>query len=164
MIEFAKEFATEAHEGQVRKYTGEPYITHPLEVADLVAAWLCAMDASDADTEEAIVCAILHDVVEDTATTIYDIENLFGSKVARGVWLLTDPPNFVGNRKTRKLLTQARLAQAPEHIKIVKFCDILHNKESIKEFDPKFYKVFVKETDALIEVMFPKKVDNPILN
>ena len=62
----AIEFATKAHEGQVRKYTGEPYIVHPLEVAEIVK--------TVEHTEEMLMAAVLHDTVEDTDTTIEDID------------------------------------------------------------------------------------------
>ena len=54
----AKELAIQAHYGQVRRYTGEPYVNHPIAVADLIA--------SITDDEDMIIAALLHDTVEDT--------------------------------------------------------------------------------------------------
>jgi (p)ppGpp synthase/HD superfamily hydrolase len=53
-------FAIEAHKGQVRKYSGEDYYTHPLEVARIVA------EHADSFSQDMIVAALLHDAVEDT--------------------------------------------------------------------------------------------------
>lgn len=150
----ALKFATKAHEGQVRKYTGEEYITHPVAVADMVEHYL---DSKECYTEEqiltAIQIAILHDTVEDCDVTIEEIEELFGADVAQGVWFLTKTPAFVGNRAQRKALCEARLAQAPEIVKIIKTCDMHHNSKSIEEHDAKFWKLFKTETKALLTAM-----------
>jgi (p)ppGpp synthase/HD superfamily hydrolase len=139
----ALKFATKAHEGQVRKYTGEEYITHPVAVADMVEHYL---DSKECYTEEqiqtAMQIAILHDTVEDCDVTIEEIEELFGADVAQGVWFLTKTPAFVGNR-----------AQAPEIIKIIKTCDMHHNSKSIEEYDANFWELFKTETKALLTAM-----------
>ena len=67
MIKKARQFAQQAHAAfdQRRKYTGEPYIVHPAEVARLVAS---------VSNDEAMICAAwLHDVVEDTEVTIAEV-------------------------------------------------------------------------------------------
>ena len=146
----ALNFATEAHRGQARKHTGEEYITHPIAVADLVEEFLDNEGTSEKDVQTAIMVALLHDTVEDTDITIDDIRNNFGDEVAKGVFYLTDPPVFVGNRKTRKALTVARLTDAPRWVRIIKRFDIMHNEESLRIHDPKFHKVFVEETTELL--------------
>ena len=72
-IEKAYELANEAHEGQTRK-SGEPYIIHPVEVAEIVAVEL----KLDANT---VIAAFLHDVVEDADITMEEIEERFGKRV-----------------------------------------------------------------------------------
>ena len=67
-------FATEAHEGQYRKGTQIPYILHPMEAAAIVGTMTT--------DEEIIAGAVLHDVVEDTDTTIDDVQEMFGDRVA----------------------------------------------------------------------------------
>jgi GTP diphosphokinase / guanosine-3',5'-bis(diphosphate) 3'-diphosphatase len=76
-IEGAIEFALHAHAGQVDK-GGAPYITHPLRV-------MAAVDGDD----HVKIAAVLHDVVEDTKSTVGDIEEKFGLRVAELVLLLT---------------------------------------------------------------------------
>jgi (p)ppGpp synthase/HD superfamily hydrolase len=147
-------FATLAHKGQYRKYTGEEYITHPIAVADLVEQYMDLQGTfSEEEIQTAIQIALLHDTVEDTDTTIETIQNLFGFKVAQGVWFLTKCPDFVGNRAERKFLCETRLAQAPEIVKIIKNCDMYHNSLSIEEHDPNFYTLFKKETASLLTAM-----------
>ena len=72
-IREAYEFGAQAHEGQ-KRLSGEPYIAHPVAVADILAD--LHMDA------QTIVAAILHDVIEDTATAKNDIAERFGAEVA----------------------------------------------------------------------------------
>ena len=74
LIRRAYVFSANAHQGQVRK-SGEPYFTHPLEVSALLA---------DMRLDEHAICAgMLHDTVEDTETTVRDIEDLFGKLLPR---------------------------------------------------------------------------------
>ncbi|MDT8309108.1 MAG: HD domain-containing protein, partial [Bacteroidales bacterium] len=75
LIRKAFQIAAEAHKGMVRR-SGEPYIVHPVEVA-IIAAGEIGLGTTS------VVCALLHDVVEDTDYTLSDIEGLFGKKVAR---------------------------------------------------------------------------------
>ena len=70
----AYEFARDAHEGQERKGDGSPYINHPTELARL-------LHAAGHDDQELMAAAFLHDVVEDTDTTLEEIEEAFGSGV-----------------------------------------------------------------------------------
>ena len=67
-------FATEAHKGQFRKGTQIPYILHPMEAAAIVSTMTT--------DPEVIAGAVLHDVVEDTDTTIEDIQKIFGDRMA----------------------------------------------------------------------------------
>ena len=76
LLHRAYEFSAMEHKGQVRR-SGEAYITHPLEVAALVAD----MKLDDV----AIAAGLLHDVVEDTLTTIESVDELFGPEVAHVV-------------------------------------------------------------------------------
>jgi len=68
-------FATQAHKGQVRKGTDIPYITHPLEVMQILTEMGAGTDLK--------IAGILHDVAEDTAHSLNEIEELFGKEVAR---------------------------------------------------------------------------------
>ena len=75
LVEKALQFASEAHGsiGQKRKYTGEDYIVHPIEVMEIVK--------SVPHTQEMLAAALLHDTVEDTPATFEDIEREFGHEV-----------------------------------------------------------------------------------
>ena len=143
----ALEFATKCHEGQVRKYTGEAYIEHPVAVACMLRKYFTF---SDDITEDGCIAAILHNTVEDTEATHDDIVKRYGETIASYVWFLTKPEAFVGNRKLRKALDIGRLREAPEVVKAIKLCDLMHNSLSIEEHDPKFWKTFKREAFELV--------------
>ena len=81
IITKAFNFAREAHKG-VRRLSGEPYIMHPIAVAQIACEEMGLGSTS-------ICAALLHDVVEDTDYTVEDIENIFGAKIAQIVDGLT---------------------------------------------------------------------------
>ena len=142
----AIEFATKAHEGQTRKYTGEPYIVHPLAVMEIVK--------TVEHTEEMLMAAVLHDTVEDTDTTIQDIDREFGPVVAQLVEELTDvskPED--GNRAFRKGLDREHSAQASAQGQTIKVADLISNTKSITEHDPHFAKVYMKEKALLLQLL-----------
>lgn len=139
-------FAYRAHEGQVRKYTGDPYITHPIAIAAIVK--------SVTHTPDMIAAALLHDVVEDTDTSIIDVAVEFGEEVAELVFWLTDVsiPND-GNREARKRIDREHIARASPEAKTIKLADLIHNTQSIVMHDSKFAKVYMQEKRMLLEVI-----------
>jgi len=146
MLDRVLEFATAAHGDQKRKYTGEPYITHPIAVAEIVK--------TVQHTDEMIAAALLHDVVEDTHVTLDQIADNFGDKVADLVGWLTDisrPED--GNRSFRKSLDRDHSANAPAEAQTIKLADLIHNTESIEKYDPNFYKVYRQEKIELLKVL-----------
>ena len=146
MVQRAIWFATQAHAGQTRKYTGEPYVNHPVEVMQLVS--------TVTDDPEILAAAVLHDVVEDTPATIMNIRIGFSPRVAELVNDLTDvskPQD--GNRATRKELDRQHTAKASPDAKTIKLADLISNSRSIVKDDPNFAKVYMKEKAALLEVL-----------
>ena len=77
-VEAAIQFGREAHRGQTRK-TGEPYFTHCLHTARILAALVPAEGQRAIDT---VVAGLLHDVVDDTGKTLSDVREEFGNRVA----------------------------------------------------------------------------------
>ena len=148
IVEKARVFATAAHGAvaQLRKYTNEPYIVHPAEVAGIVA--------TITHTDEMLAAAWLHDVVEDTGVTIETIRAEFGEKVAELVGWLTDVsrPDH-GNRAARKAVDRAHTAMAPAEAQTVKLADLISNCSSIVKHDAEFAKVYLEEKRLLLEVL-----------
>lgn len=148
IVEKAKEFAARKHAevNQVRKYTGEPYINHPAEVVDIVKT------VPHDDTM--LAAAWLHDTVEDTVTTLDEIEREFGLVVAAYVESLTDVSiSSDGNRAERKAIDRNHTAKAMPEAKTIKLADLISNSASIVERDPKFAKVYLAEKKLLLDVL-----------
>lgn len=147
LIDAALEFATKAHEGQVRKYTGEPYINHPIEVAKIVA--------SVTDDCECICAALLHDVIEDCGVTKKDlIDYGFGFTIAEMVCQLSDvskPED--GNRAERKRIDREHTATAWDKTKTVKLADLISNTGTICQHDEGFAQVYMREKELLLDVL-----------
>src|ERR1700679_3903998 len=95
LITRADNFAADAHIGQKRKYTGEPYINHPRAVARIV--WDVTTDTN------MIAAALLHDVIEDCGITADDIRAAFNDDIADLVVQLTDVSKpSAANRNARR--------------------------------------------------------------
>ena len=129
-LDKALEYSIEAHKHQYRK-SGEPYIIHPILVASIVS--------SITDDESMAIAALLHDVVEDTPTTIEDIESIFGKDVSHLVEGLTKidtirDSELIPSTSNEKLVVSAlsfrkMLLASIEDVRVlvVKLCDRLHN-------------------------------------
>jgi (p)ppGpp synthase/HD superfamily hydrolase len=148
IVEKAKVFATAAHAavGQKRKYTFEPYIVHPIEVASIVRGV--------PHTPEMEAAAYLHDVVEDTQVSLITIYKEFGKEVGELVGWLTDPSTSeMGNRAVRKAIDREHSANAPAAAQTVKLADLISNTRSIMEHDPAFAKIYLEEKRLLLEML-----------
>src|SRR5688572_15092395 len=127
MIRKAFEVAVESHK-EMRRKSGEPYIYHPIAVAHI-----CAEEIGLGAT--AIVCALLHDTVEDTDLTLEDIKGLFGIKVAQIIDGLTkisgviDQSSSIQAENFRKVL----LTMAEDiRVILIKLADRLHNMRTLE--------------------------------
>ncbi len=149
IVRKAQVFAMAAHAavGQKRKYTGEPYIVHPAEVAAIVAS-------VPGSTPDMVAAAWLHDVIEDTGCTFTDVHMAFGIDIATMVDWLTDvsrPED--GNRAHRKAMDRSHSAQAPAEVQTIKIADLISNSRSIMQHDTEFAKVYLEEKRLLLEVL-----------
>ena len=130
-VEHAYQFAKEAHGAQVR-YTGEPYITHPLIVAHILAQM--RMDP------QTIIAAILHDVIEDTPVSVADIANNFGQEVAElvdGVTKLTQIHFENYAQAQAENFRKMVMAMASDiRVILVKLADRLHNMRTLSALPP----------------------------
>lgn len=147
----AVEFATQGHAAvnQLRKYSQLPYIVHPLAVMDILLEH-CSQEV----TPEMLAAAACHDLVEDTHITLDDVRQALGDDVAELVFWLTDVSRpEMGNRRTRKALDNAHTAAAPVAAKNIKIADVIHNVKDITENDPGFAKVYIREKQALIDMI-----------
>ncbi|WP_102349300.1 HD domain-containing protein [Bacillus sp. Marseille-P3661] len=124
IIEKAINTAAKAHDGQYRKLTNIPYITHPFAVG---------MILKEAGCSDAVIAAgILHDVVEDTPLTLEVIEEQFGRNIASIVNGCSEPNKELGWEE-RKKHTIEFLKTASYDVKLVAAADKLHNLKSTLE-------------------------------
>jgi guanosine-3',5'-bis(diphosphate) 3'-pyrophosphohydrolase len=141
VIEKAYVFSAKAHEGQLR-LSGEPYLSHPLEVA-----YLLAQRGLGPVT---VTCGLLHDTVEDSAATLDDLEEYFGDEI-------TDIVN--GVTKISQLIFGDRQTQQAEYIRkmilsmsldirvlLVKLADRVHNMRTLGFMEPAKQKLVARET------------------
>lgn len=146
IVEKALLFATEAHKGQVRKYTGEAYINHPIEVMNIVK--------TVPHTQAMLCAALLHDVVEDCGVVLETLNGYFGPHIT---WMVNDLSDFSkpsdGNRAVRKAIDRKWIAAARPESKTIKLADLISNSKSICEHDKEFAKVYIKEKELLLEVL-----------
>jgi GTP pyrophosphokinase len=143
----AYEYSAKVHEGQLRR-SGTPYVTHPVAVAEILAG--LHLDAST------IKAALLHDVIEDTASTLQEIEERFGEDVALLVdgvskldQLRFDSAEEAQAESFRKML----LAMVKDlRVILVKLADRTHNMRTISALPPEKQRRIARET---LEVYAP---------
>ena len=143
MIEKARRFAEMAHKGQVRKYNGQPYFTHPERVARRLEGLGYG--------PEMIAAGYLHDVVEDCGVKVKEIEAEFGAKVAALVSGLTNPSKGMkASRAERKRVDREHLSSQPKEVKVIKLVDRIDNIREMDGADTDFKSTYAKETLLLI--------------
>ena len=144
LIRKAWEFCVKHHEGQMRA-SGEPYIVHPLEVAEVLAEM--KMDAT------AIAAGLLHDSVEDTPATNEEIQAEFGDQVAHIVEGVTkiDKIQFA-NREDRQAenVRKMLLAMVSDvRVVLIKLADRLHNMRTLEHLKPERQEAIARETQDI---------------
>lgn len=165
----AYEFARAAHSSinQKRKYSQEPYDTHPREVAEILIA--------AGETNREVLCAAyLHDVLEDVYPVNgeygpNEIRELFGDTVLSYVQDLTDEfiheryPDM--NRDARKEAEANRIATICDESLRIKLADLIHNSGDIMKRDPGFGRVYLREKRRVMDKITPRMMESkdPVL-
>jgi len=144
LIEKAYIFSASVHQGQVR-LSGEPYMTHPMEVAGILADM--ELDAAS------IATGLLHDTVEDTLTTLEQIEELFGKDVAFLVDGLTKISKITfrsqEERQAENFRKMILAMSADTRILLVRLADRTHNMRTLEFHTPDRQRYIAKETMEL---------------
>src|ERR1035438_557763 len=141
LIRKAWDFCVRHHEGQMRA-SGEPYIVHPLEVAEVLADM--RMDSTS------IAAGLLHDSVEDTPATNEEIEAGFGPQVARIVEGVTNIDKIqFANREDRQAENVCKMLLAmvsDVRVVLIKLADRLHNMRTLEHLRPERQEAIARET------------------
>ena len=125
----AASFAAKKHTGQTRKGDdAQPYINHPLEVANILA------NIGKVEDAEVLIAAILHDTVEDTKTTAEEITDLFGETVCGYVLEVTDDKSLP--KQTRKQLQVEHAPHLSDGAKLIKLGDKISNITDVMNNPP----------------------------
>ncbi|WP_375332769.1 HD domain-containing protein [Candidatus Tisiphia endosymbiont of Psammoecus bipunctatus] len=135
-------YAKKYHGSQMRQ-SGEPYYSHPIEVAYMVAQYT-ALEIPRLFRTDIIVTALLHDTIEDTPLTEKMIAYIFGSQVASQVQDLTrvKPHGKISSAETLDLLIQ----QKKHDVALIKLFDRIHNLETVGVKSPEKIKKIIEET------------------
>jgi guanosine-3',5'-bis(diphosphate) 3'-pyrophosphohydrolase len=145
LLQRGYDLAERCHRGQLRK-SGDPYITHPLAVAAILAE--LGMDTTT------LVAALLHDTVEDTGLTLADVEKEFGPQVAHLVDGVTklDKVKF-GEAAEAETIRKMVVAMARDpRVLVIKLADRLHNMRTLRFLPPEKQERKARET---LEVLAP---------
>jgi GTP pyrophosphokinase len=141
VVERAYVYSAQVHAGQVR-LSGEPYLMHPLEVANILADM--RLDPIS------VASALLHDVLEDTRAQAEDVEALFGPDVLRivsGVTKLSLMPTSSLQERQAENIRKMFLAMADDiRVILIKLADRLHNMRTLRFHSPEKRKAIAQET------------------
>ena len=155
VIEDVTAFAEKAHHGQMRKYTPERYMVHPIRVMEICSRYtndICILSA-----------ALLHDVLEDTDVGRNELQVFLTSVMdeddaARTLEIVTDLTDVYVkddyptlNRKVRKEKERERVANTGGDSQTVKYADIIDNCREIVQHDRSFAGVFLRECRMLLQ-------------
>lgn len=157
VLQSVRDFADRAHGGQMRKYTPDRYIVHPVRVMEICRVYN--------DSMPVLCAALLHDVLEDTPVTNEELEDFLTTMMSTMaaqqttalVVELTDvytKKNFPKwNRKKRRAAEEERMSQTSAEAQTIKYADIMDNCKEIVEHDPDFARVFLRECRNLLQMM-----------
>lgn len=139
--------AATAHREQKRKYTGKPYVDHPMRLYILLAT-------SGEDRPDVLLASLLHDVLEDTDVTERQLRELVGDEITDLVLEVTDTSKPEdGNRAERKRIDREHLAKSTYGGATIKLADLIDNSRDIVENDADFAKVYLQEKADLLPVL-----------
>lgn len=149
LIPRAAQLADYAHRGQLRKYTGRPYIEHPMRVAGRVCLY--------SEDDECVAAAWLHDTIEDCALPYRIIAEYCGEPVASLVLDLTSASKRRGHdhlsREERKRIDREHLVKCRSTVQIIKAFDRIDNLRDMDAAPEDFRKLYAEESLLLCKAM-----------
>lgn len=144
IADIAKSFAIDKHKEQYRK-NGNPYIIHPISVASLLKKY-----KKSHNINRLMAAAYLHDTLEDTNTSYYELVDTFGYDIAGLVMELTTDENMKKEIGKNKYLAY-KLNSMTKWALSIKLCDRLDNISDLEEMEESFSKRYLEETIFIID-------------
>jgi (p)ppGpp synthase/HD superfamily hydrolase len=153
-ISKANDFAANAHLGQIRKSSGEPYFTHPTAVYKL----LKSIGVKDRNI---LIAALLHDTIEDSSTSMNDITRNFNKDVAKIVKGLSSSEKGINKYGKPKYLAH-KMIKMDNNVLIIKLADRWHNLQDMNDMPKLKAKSYLLQTKYIIEELRDNKNLNSI--
>lgn len=151
--EKALRFATEKHKGQYRKGKNpKEYITHPINVAKLIEKY----KGNSSNIDELITAAYLHDTLEDTDVTYYELLENFGPLPASIIMEVTsnkEMQNLLG----KNVYLSLKMLSMTSYALTLKLCDRLDNIMGLDDVDYEFRQKYINETIYIVDELFRKR-------
>lgn len=155
ILEKVKTFAEQAHGTQLRKYSNEPYIAHPIRVMETVRDYTHELPV--------LAAALLHDVLEDTNVGQRELGNFLTELMEESlatrtlriteeltdVYVKSDYPTL--NRRTRRTKEAQRLSEVSAEAQTIKYADIIDNVVDISRQETDFALVYMRECKQLLQ-------------
>lgn len=145
LLDQAIKFAEKYHNGQIRKFNGIPYITHPLSVVKYLNFF-----KSSKNKEILLVSAVCHDLLEDTEVTIELIREKFGDMVASIVIELTNDRDLISKMGKTNYLKE-KMAIMSSYALGIKLCDRLDNLSDLGIAPTEFCEKYTKQSTEILD-------------
>ena len=156
ILEKIRDYADKSHGSQLRKYTPERYIVHPVRVMGTCKKYTSSLPL--------LAAALLHDVLEDTEVTSTEMAEFLTNLMTKedadktlqlviemtDVYVKADYPQW--NRRKRKEKEQERIEQTSPEAQTIKYADIIDNSNEIAQQDPDFAPRYLKECLAILKI------------
>jgi (p)ppGpp synthase/HD superfamily hydrolase len=149
----ALRFAAKKHKGQVRKYGGKPYVSHPIEVSKIVQEF----KGNSKNLEALRIASLFHDLVEDTDTSLTEIRELFGNLVSSIVKELTSDSDKIKQIGKANYLSDKLTYDLTDYGLVIKLADRLSNTNDLDKATLEFRAKYIKETDQILTSLETKR-------
>ena len=152
LVNKARKYAEEKHQGQYRKFDGEPYVKHPKRVADILRKY-----KSSKEIYKLTAAALLHDTIEDTSASQKELKRKFGKLVASLVKELSSDKEEMKEKGGKRKYLAHKTQNMSSWALVIKLADRLDNVSDFKTASPEFVKSYGKQTNYILDELEKKR-------
>jgi (p)ppGpp synthase/HD superfamily hydrolase len=149
--ELAKNFAQQKHAGQLRKFSKNPYIEHPIKVAQIIKE-----NKKSHKINELLAAALLHDILENTKTTEIELKKNFGKLITSLVKELTSEKENLKKIGKKEYLAK-KMINLSSWALVIKLADRLDNVSDLNNCSKEFKEKYTKETKFILKEIEKKR-------